>query len=120
MAALNAQPPPPGHDLSSLEHTLIGAAPLGDPVLSTFLENVRSRAHPNMTVRQIYGLTETCEFSCLFAKKKLFDLTIRNNGLFWKVLLSALVLREDKINSLQLVACLLACTRELWTIMAMT
>jgi acyl-CoA synthetase (AMP-forming)/AMP-acid ligase II len=67
MAALNAQPPPPSIDSSSLEHVLIGAAPLGDTVLSTFLKNVRSRAHPNMSVRQIYGLTETCEFSCLYA-----------------------------------------------------
>jgi hypothetical protein len=59
--------PPPSIDSSGLKHILIGAAPLGNPALSTFLRNVRSRAHPNMSVRQIYGLVETCEFS--FATK---------------------------------------------------
>jgi acyl-CoA synthetase (AMP-forming)/AMP-acid ligase II len=61
MAAMNAQPPSPGTDLSSLEHTLIGAAPLSNTILAAFLNNVSPRAHPNLAVRQVYGLTETCK-----------------------------------------------------------
>ena len=59
MAAMNSQPPAPGTDVSSLEHLLIGAAPLSDTILTSFLKNIRPRAHPNFAVRQAYGLTET-------------------------------------------------------------
>src|SRR5271169_6917026 len=65
-AAMNASPPPPGADLSSLEHALIGAAPLSDTILAAFLKNVKHRAHPKMSVRQVYGLTETCKDFFLF------------------------------------------------------
>ena len=58
---MNAQPPQPGADLSSLEHVLIGAAPLSDTILAAFLKNITPRAHPNLAVRQVYGLTETCK-----------------------------------------------------------
>ena len=61
MAAMNSQPPTPGTDVSSLEHLLIGAAPLSDTILTAFLKNIRPRAHPNFAVRQVYGLTETCK-----------------------------------------------------------
>lgn len=59
--AMNMQPAAPHLDLSSLENVLSGAAPLSDTILYKFYEVNKARTHPNMTIRQVYGLTETCE-----------------------------------------------------------
>src|SRR5260221_12785076 len=47
------------YDLSTLRHTMCGAAPLGAGLTQKFLDRLNSRSAKNVTLAQAYVLTET-------------------------------------------------------------
>src|SRR5260221_996151 len=47
------------YDLSTLRHTMCGAAPLGAGLTQKFLDRLHSRGAKNVPLAQAYGLTET-------------------------------------------------------------